>query len=380
MPRTMLNTDVFQETVNRLVELYETGARVVVSFSAGKDSGICLEMAVIAAQITGRGPVDVVMRDEEVMFPGTYEYAERVAARDDVNFHWIYARQPIVNVFNRENPYWWVFDPLLSPDEWMRKPPAIAYQIDEKDITAMNTPTRFPPDEGCDLVSITGLRIYESRIRRYSIHSSGGHMTKPQKPFGVRNCRPIYDWTDGDVWRAIQENGWDYNTAYNVLHRHGVRAKHLRIGPPTMNREGADLLRIAQTAWPRWFDRLAERVPGVRTIAQYGLRAVSPDRRLGESWKETFDRECVAQAPDWIAERASKIAGELVPRHSRHSTTPFPDSDPCNQCLGNVGSWKKMTQFLYTGDPLATRFPSLGPIEPEFFRAGAGTWGGKPSW
>mgnify|MGYP000039889866 CR=1 FL=1 len=34
-------------------------------------------------------------------------------------------------------------------------------------------------------------------------------MTKPNK-YEVRNARPVYDWSDGDVWRFIQEMKLDY--------------------------------------------------------------------------------------------------------------------------------------------------------------------------
>jgi predicted phosphoadenosine phosphosulfate sulfurtransferase len=270
---------------------------------------------------------------------------------------------------------------MLDPDEWLRKPPAIAYEIADKDITAMNTPERFPVEEGQDLLSVIGLRIYESRARRYGIHSSGGYMTKPGPPYGVRLCRPIYDWTDGDVWRAIRDNNWDYNDAYNVLHRHGVKPFQLRIGPPTMNVEGAGLLKIAQTAWPRWFDHLARRCPGVRTVAQYGKRAIQADRRLGETWETTFNRECIEKAPEWVAERAMKVSHDLIGRHHRHSTTEFPEIEVCHQCVANVGSWKQLTRFMFNGDAFAARFGgTLKPVEPEYFRPGSGKRGGKPTW
>lgn len=91
MPRRYIGQNVFDTAVERMVILYEKGHRVVVSFSGGKDSGVCVEICVIAARLTGHLPVEVIMRDEEIMFPGTFEYAERMAQRDDVDFHWIYA-------------------------------------------------------------------------------------------------------------------------------------------------------------------------------------------------------------------------------------------------------------------------------------------------
>lgn len=78
MPRVYTGRDVFAEAVHRMVRVYGEGHRVVVSFSGGKDSGVCLEVCLEAARQTGRLPVEVIMRDEEIMFPGTFEYAERV--------------------------------------------------------------------------------------------------------------------------------------------------------------------------------------------------------------------------------------------------------------------------------------------------------------
>jgi predicted phosphoadenosine phosphosulfate sulfurtransferase len=383
----MLGTDVLTEAVDRMSKVMVDGHRVCVSFSAGKDSGICLEVCLIAAEMTGyydRYPegLDVVMRDEEIMYPGTFEYAERVAQRPEINFHWVIAGQPIVNVYDRRMPYFWVFDDRLDPSEWVRTPPDYAKFIDDQNIENMNNVQRMPPLEGKMLVDVIGLRVSESRGRLFGIHASKGYLTQPYKNGTMRAARPIYDWKDGDVWKAVHENKWDYNRAYDTMHRLGVHPFRMRIAPPTLTVAGVDTLGLAARAWPRWFDKVCERLPGVRLAANYGSRAISADRRQGESWQDTFERECIETAPDWIAERAILVRDAVVSSHRQHATGPVPEISPCWQCINaEIGSWQRMTRFVYNGDPFALKTKKiLEPIEPEYFREGAGVWGGTPTF
>lgn len=393
MPIIHTGRDVLDDALLRMQSLYEEGHRVVVSFSGGKDSGIILELAIMAAEATGNLPVEVVMRDEEIMFPGTFEYSERVAARPEVDFHWVYACQPVLNVFDRANPYFWVFDPDLEPDQWVRRPPDFARRIPEQNINEIITTEKFPPAEGKKLYVVMGLRVSESTNRRAGLHSSKGYRTNhPDKGGGFYKARPIYDWQDSDVWKAFHEFKWDYNTAYDAMFRLGVPAAKMRIAPPTMNHHAIDQLKIARKAWPRWFNKMADRLGGVRTAAQFGKRSCQPLRRQGETWEECFWRTCVEEAPaDWIGKRATYAIEKILARHGRHATTPFPQVTQCLACDRGLHSWKKVANYLYGGDPwsmkVGTTFPANHPdpalrryLEPEFFREGKGTWGGSPAF
>ena len=387
-PRLALGTDVLTNSLARLVSAYENGHRLVVSFSGGKDSTICLHTTLMAAEETGNLPVDVVMRDDEIMLPGTFEYCERVAARDDVRFHWIVAGQPVLNAFSRDMPYYWAFDDRLSPDQWMRTPPDFAEVIPESHIEAIANTTRFPPPEGKDLIVIMGLRTSESTYRLMGIHASKGWLTKIQPSSGFRKGRPIFDWSDGDVWKFIADQALDYNPAYDAFVRQGINRAKMRIAPPAMSRNSITDLRVARATWPQWWSRLCDRLPGVREATIYGKRAFTPTRRLGETWEETFHRTCIEDAPEWIAERAQLLHKRLTKLHSAHSTSPLPQGKPgCPRC-GHI-NWEKATQKMYMGDPFCT---TLGwwlgsdtakggaAVNPETFRQGAGKWGGTPAW
>lgn len=390
MGRARLGRTVLDESMDRLRSVMGAGNRIVVACSGGKDSTVCVELSAMVAEELGYGPIDVVVQEEEVNFPGTYEYLERLAQRPDINMHWLVMQQPMINIFNREQPYFWVMDPLLSPDDWVRKPPAFAEFVREKDINQMVVPRRFPvevgPAQGAanvswtqappgqKLVKVLGLRASESVNRLFGIHSSGGYMTGGDK-LGVFSCRPIYDWSDADVWRFMSEFKLDYNKAYDTMRVMGVATKNLRLAPPTMNGAGVAHLNLSARAWPKWFDRVCTRLPGVRTAAQFGVRVVSPQRRLGETWEQCFYRECVEEAPEWIRDRSLQVVDYVQKRHGRHATTPLPETKGC-RCLANLGSWEMLARVMWSGDPYSVRTGGILPyVEPEFFRPGAGTWG-----
>ena len=374
-----LNLSVFDAALNRLQEVYEQGHTVVISQSGGKDSTVCMELAIMAADAAGKLPINVIHRDEEILFPNTYEYLDRIAQRPEVNMHHVYAGNPVINVFNRSLPYWWIFDEQVNPDNWVRKPPDYAYKIDEINIQALVTKERFPTPDDKDIMACIGLRVQESPNRRMGLFSSKGHITKPNK-LGVKYIRPIYDWTDGDIWKAINDFEWDYNRAYDVMVKHGRSKNKLRIAPLTMTTAGIPDLQLGQKAFPRWFDKVCHRLDGIRTAAQFGKISCQPIRKSGETWEQCFKRECIDDAPEWIAERSVKVMEEELKKFKKQNGSGIDFPQITSIRANPNGSWKKLAMNLYNGDPFALKVGSLPYIEPEYFRKGSGTWGGKPAF
>jgi predicted phosphoadenosine phosphosulfate sulfurtransferase len=392
--RSWLGTSVFSMAYDRLFKEYEAGHRIVVATSGGKDSTVITELARMAARDAGRPFVECCTRDEEIMLPGTFEYLERFAALPDVNFHWYVAHMPIVNAFNRESPLWFTFDQTMEPKDWVRTPPDWHEVITEKHQRHMVNAKRFPVGpgtvgddgvvgfEGQRLYSVTGIRTAESPMRTLAIASSGramgwdkAHITGRDSQTGYHGLRPIYDWEDGDVWKFIADFKLDYNRAYDVMLRMGVPRRNLRIAPPTMRAASMKQLTIVAGAWPKWFDKVCKRVPGIRTAVQYGARAMTPERRLGESWQDVYSRCVLGDGnPEWIRKRGQTFIDLKLAYHAKHATGDWPDGASCPGCGDRVTSWREATLVMYMGDPYSLVQKTVHEMQPEDFRPGAGTW------
>lgn len=379
MPKVYSSTvNVFEAARQRLRDHYLAGDRVVISISGGKDSTVVMELAVQVARELGKLPVECLTRDEEIMVPGTFEYLERVYERPEVDLHWVIAGQAIINAFDRWQPYWWVFDPAAE-DRWVRQPPPWAQWIETKCIEGMCNTTDFPPEEGKRLISVTGLRAAESLRRMNRIASTQGALTKHPTDYGAYVLAPIYDWKDDDVWKAIHDFGWDYNAAYDTLFRLGVAKNRLRIAPPTMQ-QGLETLRYLMKGWPLWFDQVNERCPGVRTAARFGRRVLKPLLQPNEDWQgcmQRLMRESEERGCAWMLARQQKAVEAQLSGHAHHSSAPLPmtSNKGCMQCLpGKPGSWERLAETLYNGDPWAIRNKCLEPLEPYVLREGMPGW------
>jgi hypothetical protein len=58
----------------------------------------------------------------------------------------------------------------------------------------------------------------------------------------------------------------------------------------------------------------------------------------------------------------------------------LPEVGSCSNCTSALGSWKALTIAMYNGNPFSLKMKMIPYIEPEFFRPGAGTWGGTPAF
>ena len=372
MLRAYQQESVLEAALDRFSYMFKTG-HVCISFSGGKDSTVCVELAVMAAQMLGiTDPFDVVYRDEECVSPETTAFAQRMSQRSDIRFHWCIANQPIVNIFDRKCPYVWTYDPLLEPDQWMQPHPPGSKIIPDMNIESLIGHERLGIPKDKILYMVVGIRTSESLRRKFALYSSGGYLTKKKK--NVIKSRPIYDWEDDDVWKFKHDFQVDYNHDYDVMYRLGITKKNLRIAPLTMSTAGLPQLVAMSKAYPKWFDKLTTRCKGVRAVTHYGKRACEPIRGQGETWEDCFKRTCINDAPQWISDRATKLMEKWISSHHKLTPDPFPQKGGSNS---KGMSWENLAKVIYNGDPFAMKCSELSYVQPEEFRPGGGNWGWK---
>lgn len=332
----------FDLAVERMSLCFDRFDKVFVSFSGGKDSTACLNIALEAARQKGRLPLDVVTYDEEAIPPETVEYMERVASQPDIRFHWFCLPVKHRNACSRKHPFWYPWDDECR-DLWVRSLPPLAITTlagFQKGIGTENCPPLlFGPQFG-RVCNVMGIRCQESMSRYMSVASKKGFdcFTIKCDAAWMSKAYPIYDWATEDVWKAPASFGWDYNRAYDRMEACGVTRTDARCSPPYGEQPIRRLWSYSQ-CWPQLWAKMTQRVHGAATAARYantelyGVGIKEDSLPVGKTWKqhtmETIDKLIGATKRDVAAATAS-----LIRQHSgcyaRSTFTerPIPDGEP----------------------------------------------------
>lgn len=273
---------VFDAALERIRWLMdEFDGKVAVYSSGGKDSTVIMELACQAAAEKGYGPPPVIFLDQEVEFQGTVEYQRRCAyERSDIAFYWYQVPFYMGNATNHDEGYlhaWGEDAPM-----WMRDREPCSFKdnrwIEER--TGANfykLLDKIGEDDFHGYVSLDGLRIEESPDRRlhtisqpcykWVTWSAGSHTAWRRNEFHRYRFHPIYDWRHEDIWKAIEENGWDYNGHYDEMFRWGVKKPNMRVSSITHSKALGSLAYL-QEVEPETWEMLTARLEGINSFGQ----------------------------------------------------------------------------------------------------------------
>jgi len=276
--------NVYEAALERIRWIFdEFDGKVSVSNSGGKDSTVVLELAARVAKEKDCLPLKVVWLDQECEYQSTVEYQRYLMyERDDIDFDWYQIPFQLYNATNHENPWLNVWG---EGEEWVREKEPGSIHVNDFVMRNGQTPVRFK-----DVLSrinmrtggaiLSGMRGEESPSRRIFMTSQpmykwitwgseGWYDDETRSAPTYQMFHPIYDWSYRDVWKAINENDWRYNSMYDVQFRYGVSVRGMRVSN-YHHVQALGSLKYLQEAEPETWEAATRRLQGINSHGHTG--------------------------------------------------------------------------------------------------------------
>ena len=350
-----IDTNVYDEALNRVRYLYDSFDKVVVSFSGGKDSTAVLNVTLQVAKERNRLPLEVVFFDEEAIHPPTIEYVKRVAESPDINMNWFCLEFKHRNACSNEEPFWYTWD-KDKKDLWVREMPEGAiteHKNFRKGVTFQEfSPYLYDRTEG-KVAMLTGIRTEES-LRRYQVIAKKKNdayiNSKAENGQNQYRAFPIYDWSSSDVWLAVHKLEWDYNKTYDIFNQTKLHNRFLtqRVCPP-FGEEPLRGLWIYAECFPDMWHKMLGRVSGVSTAWRYGNSelysnaSAKPDHLTYQDYLKVIIDSYEHDSKNDV----KKTVNSYINNHRKLSSKPI--NDLVANPLSGV-SWKWLCKIAIRGD------------------------------
>lgn len=354
-----VDKSVYELAIERIERCYDRFDHVAISFSGGKDSTVCLNLALEVAKRRNRLPLDVVHWDEEAISPDTVDYVRRVSELPEVSMRWYCFPVQHRNACSKEQPWWHPW----APEEkhlWCRPLPPKAitdikvlpeFEVGEVPRLPIPQMNRFVYPQSLGRVAVlTGIRADES-LRRRRIVSLREHDNwishDPYAPH-VMLAKPIYDWRDNDVWTAPKRFGWDYNTDYDIQSKLGIPLHGQRVAPP-FGQEPFQRIWMFAEAWPELWEKMLHRVDGVPCAGRYSCSPLyAAFSNVEKDPDQTWEDAVKEQLMQWGEEDRKMIAKRIQSEIRKHNK--YTNNAPIPETAKTGLSWEFLFKVAVRGD------------------------------
>lgn len=306
MGKIYTNQNVYDASQSRLEYIFNEFENVLVAFSGGKDSSVCLNMVYEYAKAHGMlDKVAMYHLDYEAQYQMTTDYVTKVFSEyPGIKKYWLclpIAAQCCCNMtsgtwipWEREKQNIWVRE--MPDSEYVINQDNVQFQFKEGDMdykVQTNFSKWFSKEYGKTAV-VVGIRASESLHRYVAVSKDDKKIIYDGKKWcsvidkNTVNAYPIYDWETSDIWTANAKFEWDYNKLYDLYYQAGLTIDQMRVASP-FNDCASETLKLYKVIDPNMWGKMVSRVNGVNFTGIYGGTTAMGWKSItlpkGHTWK-----------------------------------------------------------------------------------------------
>ena len=306
MGKIYTNQNVYDASQSRLEYIFNEFENVLVAFSGGKDSSVCLNMVYEYAKEHGMlDKVAMYHLDYEAQYQMTTDYVTKVFSEyPGIKKYWLclpIAAQCCCNMtsgtwipWEREKQNIWVRE--MPDSEYVINQDNVQFQFKEGDMdykVQTNFSKWFSKEYGKTAV-VVGIRASESLHRYVAVSKDDKKIIYDGKKWcsvidkNTVNAYPIYDWETADIWVANAKFEWDYNKLYDLYYQAGLTIDKMRVASP-FNDCASETLKLYKVIDPNMWGKMVSRVNGVNFTGIYGGTTAMGWKSItlpkGHTWK-----------------------------------------------------------------------------------------------
>lgn len=270
--KMFLKENVFDSALERIRYLFDEFPNIIVAFSGGKDSTVCLQLALQVAREKKRLPLNVMFIDQEAEWDTVIDYVREVMYNPDIKPYWFQMPIKIFNSTSTIHPWLYCW---AEGEEWIRPKEEISIKENKygterfKFLFGNIVDTEFPDTP---TAYIAGVRCEESPSRMIGLTSKATYKwitwgNANNKKLNHFTFYPLYDWSYRDIWKSIFDHGWDYCKIYDYMYQYGVRVMNMRVSNVHHETAINSLFYLQEIEADNW-NRITKRISGISTAGQ----------------------------------------------------------------------------------------------------------------
>lgn len=287
MGKTYLDIDVLTAAKERIAYIFGEFENVLVAFSGGKDSSICLNLCYdYAKEHNLLDKLAMYHLDYEAQYQMTTDYVDQTFHKfNDIRRFWICLPMSAQCCTKMDSGTWIPWE-QEKQDIWVREMPQYDYVINEDNVkfnfekgmfdytVQTNFGKWFAKEYGKTAV-VVGIRANESLQRYHAVSHEDKKTIYDGKKWATRidkscvNVYPIFDWTTEDIWVANARFGYEYNKLYDLYYQAGLGVNDMRVASP-FNDCASNTLKLYKVIDPNNWGKMVGRINGVNFVGLYG--------------------------------------------------------------------------------------------------------------